>query len=178
MFAILALAVALLSVTVYSSTEVIAAYEKRVLEVMGEYKSVIGPGITFVPPFVSETHSFDLRTEHMRMSDYSALTEDNVSCELRDLHLYASIHDVEEFYKKDFEDLETAAKQPAREAIKEAISGKKADEIDEKYLFKYFHGRADSFADDCIKIESIEFHEPIEFHDGSNFEDTKVERKY
>jgi len=52
-----------LSPPLLSAIEIVNAYEKRALTVFGEYRKLLEPGINFVPPFVSNTYAFDMRTQ-------------------------------------------------------------------------------------------------------------------
>ncbi|MFD1598487.1 SPFH domain-containing protein [Halobellus rarus] len=70
---VLALAIA----TVYSAVEIVNAYEKRALTVFGEYRKLLEPGINFVPPFVSKTYTFDMRTQTFDVPKQEAITRDN-----------------------------------------------------------------------------------------------------
>jgi regulator of protease activity HflC (stomatin/prohibitin superfamily)/Asp-tRNA(Asn)/Glu-tRNA(Gln) amidotransferase C subunit len=70
---VLALAVA----TVYSMVEIVDAYEKKTLTVFGEYRKLLEPGISFVPPFVSRTYPFDMRTQTLDVPRQEAITRDN-----------------------------------------------------------------------------------------------------
>jgi regulator of protease activity HflC (stomatin/prohibitin superfamily) len=70
---VLALAV----VTVYSAVEVVEAYEKEALTVFGEYRKLLDPGIHFIPPFVSRTYPFDMRTQTIDVPQQEAITRDN-----------------------------------------------------------------------------------------------------
>jgi regulator of protease activity HflC (stomatin/prohibitin superfamily) len=70
---VLALAVA----TVYSMVEIVDAYEKKALTVFGEYRKLLEPGISFVPPFVSRTYPFDMRTQTLDVPRQEAITRDN-----------------------------------------------------------------------------------------------------
>jgi len=72
---VLALAVA--GITVNSAVEIVKAYEKRALTVFGEYRTLLDPGIHFVPPFVSRTYPFDLRTQTIDVPHQEAITRDN-----------------------------------------------------------------------------------------------------
>ncbi|PSQ26977.1 phosphoesterase, partial [Halobacteriales archaeon QS_8_65_32] len=72
---VLALSVA--AVTVNSAVEIVDAYEKRALTVFGEYRKLLDPGIHFVPPFVSRTYPFDLRTQTIDVPRQEAITRDN-----------------------------------------------------------------------------------------------------
>ncbi|MFB6165384.1 MAG: SPFH domain-containing protein, partial [Haloarculaceae archaeon] len=64
-------------VTVYQMVEIVNAYEKRALTVFGEYRKLLEPGINFVPPFVSRTYAFDLRTQTLDVPRQEAITRDN-----------------------------------------------------------------------------------------------------
>ena len=64
-------------VTVASAIEIVNAYEKRALTVFGEYRKLLEPGINFVPPFVSKTYTFDMRTQTLDVPRQEAITRDN-----------------------------------------------------------------------------------------------------
>jgi regulator of protease activity HflC (stomatin/prohibitin superfamily) len=70
---LLAIAVA----TVQSAVEVVQAYEKRAVTVFGEYRRLLDPGIHFIPPFVSQTYVFDMRTQTLDVPRQEAITRDN-----------------------------------------------------------------------------------------------------
>ncbi|MFB6139841.1 MAG: SPFH domain-containing protein [Halosimplex sp.] len=57
--------------------EIVNAYEKRALTVFGEYRKLLEPGINFVPPFVSKTYAFDMRTQTLDVPRQEAITRDN-----------------------------------------------------------------------------------------------------
>ncbi|MFP8952933.1 SPFH domain-containing protein [Natrialbaceae archaeon A-arb3/5] len=60
-----------------SAIEIVDAYEKRALTVFGEYRKLLEPGINFVPPFVSNTYRFDMRTQTLDVPRQEAITRDN-----------------------------------------------------------------------------------------------------
>ncbi|NGM69714.1 phosphoesterase [Natronolimnobius sp. AArcel1] len=60
-----------------SAIEIVDAYEKRALTVFGEYRKLLQPGINFVPPFVSNTYRFDMRTQTLDVPRQEAITRDN-----------------------------------------------------------------------------------------------------
>jgi regulator of protease activity HflC (stomatin/prohibitin superfamily) len=62
---------------VFSAVEIVRAYEKRALTVFGEYRGLLEPGLNVVPPFVSKTYAFDLRTQTIDVPPQEAITEDN-----------------------------------------------------------------------------------------------------
>jgi len=70
-------ALALAAATVYSAVEIVNAYEKRALTVFGEYRRLLDPGLSVVPPFVSKTYTFDMRTQTIDVPKQEAITRDN-----------------------------------------------------------------------------------------------------
>ena len=72
MTVVLAIVVALLLVAagaVYSSAVIVEEGDVRALLVFGEMKGVVGPGLHFVPPFVSETYPIDTMAITIAMGD-------------------------------------------------------------------------------------------------------------
>ena len=65
------------AVAVYQAVEIVNAYEKRALTVFGEYRRLLEPGISFIPPFVSQTYTFDMRTQTLDVPRQEAITRDN-----------------------------------------------------------------------------------------------------
>ncbi len=65
------------AVTVSSAVEIVEAYEKRALTVFGEYRTLLEPGLSFIPPFVSRTYTFDMRTRMIDVPRQEAITRDN-----------------------------------------------------------------------------------------------------
>jgi regulator of protease activity HflC (stomatin/prohibitin superfamily) len=72
-FILLAFAV----VVAWQSFVIVDAYEKGALTVFGKYRRLLEPGINIVPPFISKTHFFDMRTETMDVPQQEAITRDN-----------------------------------------------------------------------------------------------------
>ncbi|CCQ32709.1 stomatin/prohibitin-family membrane protease-like protein subunit YbbK [Halorhabdus tiamatea SARL4B] len=64
-------------VTVWQMVVITDATEKKALTVLGEYRKLLEPGIAFVPPFVSATHTFDMRTQTLDVPRQEAITRDN-----------------------------------------------------------------------------------------------------
>ena len=62
---------------VSSAVEIVEAYEKEALTVFGEFRELLEPGIHFVPPFVSRSYPFDMRTQTIDVPRQEAITEDN-----------------------------------------------------------------------------------------------------
>ena len=73
--AVLLLLVAIAAVT--SAVEIVEAYERRALTIVGDYRELLEPGIHLVPPFVSRTYRFDMRTQTFDVPRQEAITQDN-----------------------------------------------------------------------------------------------------
>ncbi|QLG28349.1 phosphoesterase [Halorarum halophilum] len=68
---------ALVLATAVSAVEIVQAYERRALTVFGGYRGLLDPGLHIVPPFVSRTYRFDLRTITIDVPRQEAITRDN-----------------------------------------------------------------------------------------------------
>lgn len=64
-------------VTVWQMVEIVDAYDREALTVFGEYRDILEPGINFIPPFVSKTYTFDMRTQTIDVPRQEAITRDN-----------------------------------------------------------------------------------------------------
>ncbi|MFC6615182.1 SPFH domain-containing protein [Halopenitus salinus] len=67
----------LVLVAIWQSIEIVDAYEKKALTVFGEYRQLLEPGINIIPPFVSRTYAFDMRTQTLDVPRQEAITRDN-----------------------------------------------------------------------------------------------------
>ncbi|SFH43456.1 SPFH domain / Band 7 family protein, partial [Halorubrum aquaticum] len=67
----------LVVVTLWQSVAIVDAYDKEALTVFGEYRKLLEPGINFIPPFVSRTYAFDMRTQTLDVPRQEAITRDN-----------------------------------------------------------------------------------------------------
>jgi len=67
----------LVVVTLWQSFAIVDAYEKEALTVFGEYRKLLEPGINIIPPFVSRTYPFDMRTQTLDVPRQEAITRDN-----------------------------------------------------------------------------------------------------
>ena len=72
-----ALVLALAVVTVWSMIEIVDAYDREPMTVFGEFRKVLEPGLNVVPPFVSRTYRFDMRTQTIDVPSQEAITRDN-----------------------------------------------------------------------------------------------------
>ena len=65
------------AVTIWQTVEIVDAYEKKALTVFGEYRKLLEPGFNIIPPFVSRTYPFDMRTQTLDVPRQEAITRDN-----------------------------------------------------------------------------------------------------
>ena len=65
------------AVTIWQTVEIVDAYEKEALTVFGEYRKLLEPGFNLIPPFVSRTYPFDMRTQTLDVPRQEAITRDN-----------------------------------------------------------------------------------------------------
>ena len=91
------LALALAAAVLASAVEIVDATEKRALTVFGEYRGLLGPGLNVVPPLVSRTHTFDMRTQILDVAEQEAITRDN-SPVTADAVVYIRVMDAEKAY--------------------------------------------------------------------------------
>ncbi|MFC6837464.1 SPFH domain-containing protein [Halomarina ordinaria] len=92
-----ALFLVLLVATLVSSVELVQAYERRALTVFGANRGLLEPGLHFVPPFVSRTYRFDVRTAALDVPTQEAITRDN-SPVRADAVLYIRVVDAEKAF--------------------------------------------------------------------------------
>jgi len=76
-YGVAALAVLVVAVTIVSAVEIVDAYDKEALTVFGEFRKLLEPGVHLIPPFVSRTYAFDMRTQTLDVPQQEAITRDN-----------------------------------------------------------------------------------------------------
>ncbi|WP_152039531.1 SPFH domain-containing protein [Salinigranum salinum] len=119
---LLALAVA----AVYSAVEIVEAYEVRALTVFGEFRGLLRPGLNVVPPFVSRTYAFDMRTQTMDVPSQEAITEDN-SPVTADAVVYIRVMDAERAFL-EVDDYQRAVSLLAQTTLRAALGDMELDE--------------------------------------------------
>nr|WP_246279882.1 SPFH domain-containing protein [Natronomonas salina] len=120
---------ALLAITVaavVSSIEIVEAYEKRALTVFGEFRELLEPGLHVVPPFVSRTYPFDLRTQTLDVPQQEAITRDN-SPVIADAVVYVRVMDAKRAFL-EVEDYRNATSNLAQTTLRAALGDMELDE--------------------------------------------------
>jgi regulator of protease activity HflC (stomatin/prohibitin superfamily) len=120
---------ALLAVAVFTvadSVEIVQAYEKRALTVFGDMQGLLDPGLHLVPPFVSKTYAFDLRTEAMDVPRQEAITRDN-SPVTADAVVYIRVMDAEKAFL-EVDDYRKATLNLAQTTLRAVLGDMELDE--------------------------------------------------
>jgi regulator of protease activity HflC (stomatin/prohibitin superfamily) len=173
--ALLALAIA----AVYSAVEIVEAYETRALTVFGEYRGLLDPGLNVVPPFVSRTYAFDMRTQTTDVPSQEAITEDN-SPVTADAVVYIRVMDAERAFL-EVDDYRRAVSLLAQTTLRAALGDmeldqtlSRRDQINER-IRRELDEPTDRWG---IRVESVEVREVTPSADVVNAmeEQTSAER--
>jgi regulator of protease activity HflC (stomatin/prohibitin superfamily) len=155
---LLVLAVAV--ITVYSAVEIVNAYEKRALTVFGDYRKLLEPGINFVPPFVSNTYPFDMRTQTLDVPRQEAITRDN-SPVTADAVVYIKVMDAKKAFL-EVDDYKRATSNLAQTTLRAILGDMDLDDTLSKR--QEINGRIRKELDEPtdewgIRVESVEVRE-------------------
>ena len=120
------LAILLALVTVASAVEVVDAYDKEALTVFGEYRKLLEPGINFIPPFVSRTYPFDMRTQTLDVPRQEAITRDN-SPVTADAVVYIKVMDAKKAFL-EVDDYKKATSNLAQTTLRAVLGDMELDD--------------------------------------------------
>ena len=113
-------------VIVWQMVEIVDAYEKKALTVFGEYRGLLEPGINFIPPFVSRTYAFDMRTQTIDVPRQEAITRDN-SPVTADAVVYIRVMDAKKAFL-EVETYKTAVSNLAQTTLRAVIGDMELDD--------------------------------------------------
>ncbi|MCO8242876.1 MULTISPECIES: SPFH domain-containing protein [unclassified Haladaptatus] len=170
----------LAAATVNSAIEIVGPYEKRVLTVFGEYRRLLDPGIHFVPPFVSATHRFDMRTRVFDVPKQEAITKDN-SPVIADAVLYVRVMDAKRAFL-GVNDYERAVSNLGQTTLRAVLGDMKLDETLSRrdVINTRIREEIDPPTDEWgIRVESVEVREvmPSRSVVGAMEQQTSAERQ-
>jgi regulator of protease activity HflC (stomatin/prohibitin superfamily) len=154
------LALGLAAITVRSAIEIVDAYEKRALTVFGEYRTLLEPGIHVVPPFVSRTYPFDLRTRTIDVPRQEAITRDN-SPVTADAVVYIRVMDAKKAFL-EVEDYTKATSDLAQTTLRAALGDMELDDTLSKRerINARIRREIDEPTDEWgVRVESVEVRE-------------------
>ncbi len=150
----------LVIVTVYSSVEIVRAYEKRAYTRFGKYVGLLEPGITFVWPFVSKTYAFDMRTQTLDVPRQEAITRDN-SPVTADAVVYIKVMDAKKAFL-EVDDYKRAVSNLAQTTLRAVLGDMELDDTLNKRqeINAKIRKELDEPTDEWgIRVESVEVRE-------------------
>ncbi|WP_254537278.1 SPFH domain-containing protein [Halomarina litorea] len=147
-------------VAVWQSVEIVNAYEKRALTVFGEYRKLLEPGINFVPPFVSRTYAFDMRTQTLDVPRQEAITRDN-SPVTADAVVYIKVMDAKKAFL-EVDDYKRAVSNLAQTTLRAVLGDMELDDTLNKRqeINARIRKELDEPTDEWgVRVESVEVRE-------------------
>ncbi|SDQ32641.1 SPFH domain-containing protein [Natronobacterium texcoconense] len=163
-----------------SAIEIVDAYEKRALTVFGEYRKLLEPGINFVPPFVSNTYRFDMRTQTLDVPRQEAITRDN-SPVTADAVVYIKVMDAKKAFL-EVDDYKKAVSNLAQTTLRAVLGDMELDDTLNKRqeINAKIRKELDEPTDEWgIRVESVEVREvnPSKDVQRAMEQQTSAERK-
>ncbi|ELY42966.1 SPFH domain-containing protein [Natronorubrum tibetense] len=163
-----------------SAIEIVDAYEKRALTVFGEYRKLLEPGINFVPPFVSNTYRFDMRTQTLDVPRQEAITRDN-SPVTADAVVYIKVMDAKKAFLQ-VDDYKRATSNLAQTTLRAVLGDMELDDTLNKRqeINARIRQELDEPTDEWgIRVESVEVREvnPSKDVQRAMEQQTSAERK-
>ena len=167
-------------VTVWQMVEIVDATEQRALTVFGEYRGLLEPGIHFIPPFVSQTHVFDMRTQTIDVPRQEAITRDN-SPVTADAVVYIRVMDAKRAYL-EVDDYKRAVSNLAQTTLRAVLGDMELDDTLNKRqeINAKIRKELDEPTDEWgIRVESVEVREvnPSQDVQRAMEQQTSAERK-
>ncbi|KDS91147.1 phosphoesterase [Halorubrum saccharovorum] len=150
----------LVVVTLWQSFEIVDAYEKKALTVFGEYRKLLEPGINLIPPFVSRTYAFDMRTQTLDVPRQEAITRDN-SPVTADAVVYIKVMDAKKAFL-EVDDYKKAVSNLAQTTLRAVLGDMELDDTLNKRqeINAKIRKELDEPTDEWgIRVESVEVRE-------------------
>jgi len=171
---------ALAAATVYSAVEIVDAYDKEALTVFGEYRKLLEPGLNVIPPFVSRTYAFDMRTQTIDVPKQEAITRDN-SPVTADAVVYIRVMDAKRAFLQ-VDDYERAVSNLAQTTLRAVLGDMELDETlsEREKINRRINEELDEPTDEWgIRVESVEVRavKPSRDVEDAMEEQTSAERR-
>ncbi|WP_066414575.1 SPFH domain-containing protein [Halorubrum aethiopicum] len=150
----------LVVVTLWQSVEIVDAYDKEALTVFGEFRKLLEPGINFIPPFVSRTYAFDMRTQTLDVPRQEAITRDN-SPVTADAVVYIKVMDAKKAFL-EVDDYKNAVSNLAQTTLRAVLGDMELDDTLNKRqeINAKIRRELDEPTDEWgIRVESVEVRE-------------------
>jgi regulator of protease activity HflC (stomatin/prohibitin superfamily) len=165
---------------VSTAVEIVDPYEKRVLTVLGDFREVLEPGIHLVPPLVSATTTYDMRTHTVDVPKQEAITRDN-SPVVANAVLYIRVMDAKKAFL-EVEDYLRATSNLAQTTLRAVLGDMELDDTlskREKINEKIREELSEPTDQWGIRVESVEVKEITPSQDvlSSMEQQTAAERR-
>ncbi|ELZ16820.1 hypothetical protein C477_14443 [Haloterrigena salina JCM 13891] len=175
-----ALVLVVVVATVWSMVEIVDAYDRGALTVLGEYRKLLEPGLNIVPPFVSRVYTFDMRTQTIDVPSQEAITRDN-SPVTADAVVYIRVMDAKRAFL-EVDDYERAVSNLAQTTLRAVIGDMELDDTlsRREMINERIRQELDEPTDEWgIRVESVEVREvtPSKGVKGAMEEQTSAERR-
>ena len=159
-FGVGVLALLLALVTLASAVEMVDAYDKEALTVFGEYRKLLEPGVHLVPPFISRTYAFDMRTQTLDVPQQEAITRDN-SPVTADAVVYIKVMDAKKAFL-EVDNYKKAVSNLAQTTLRAVLGDMELDDTLSKrdLINNRIHDELDEPTDEWgIRVEAVEVRE-------------------
>lgn len=160
-FTIVSVLVLLLAVvTVWQMVKIVDAYDREALTVFGELRNILEPGLNFIPPFVSKTYPFDMRTQTIDVPRQEAITRDN-SPVTADAVVYIRVMDAKRAFL-EVDDYKNAVSNLAQTTLRAVLGDMELDDTLNKrqQINAKIREELDEPTDEWgIRVESVEVRE-------------------
>ncbi|WP_267642468.1 SPFH domain-containing protein [Haloarchaeobius amylolyticus] len=150
----------LIIVALASAVKIVQPTEKRTLTVLGQYRGLLEPGFHLVPPFVSSTQSFDMRTQTLDVPPQEAITRDN-SPVVADAIVYIRVMDAKKAFL-EVDDYENAVRNLSQTTLRAVIGDMELDDTLNKRqeINARIREELDEPTDEWgVRVESVEVRE-------------------
>ena len=150
----------LVVIVIWQSVEIVDAYEKKALTVFGEYRKLLEPGFNIIPPFVSRTYPFDMRTQTLDVPRQEAITRDN-SPVTADAVVYIKVMDAKKAFL-EVDDYKKAVSNLAQTTLRAVLGDMELDDTLNKRqeINAKIRTELDEPTDEWgIRVESVEVRE-------------------
>jgi regulator of protease activity HflC (stomatin/prohibitin superfamily) len=147
-------------VAISQAVVIVQATEKQTLTVFGKFRRLLDPGISFVPPFVSQTHAFDMRTQTLDVPRQEAITRDN-SPVTADAVVYIKVMDAKKAFL-EVEDYKLAVSNLAQTTLRAILGDMDLDDTLNKRqeINNRIRKELDEPTDEWgVRVESVEVRE-------------------
>src|SRR6056297_2893949 len=167
-------------VGIWQTVEIVDAYEKEALTVFGEYRKLLEPGFNIIPPFVTRTYPFDMRTQTLDVPRQEAITRDN-SPVTADAVVYIKVMDAEKAFLQ-VDDYKRAVSNLAQTTLRAVLGDMELDDTLNKrqQINAKIRTELDEPTDEWgIRVESVEVREvnPSKDVQQAMEQQTSAERK-